>query len=218
MYLRRIALWAVAVGLVASAAVAATVADESPSLATTRGSRVISDKGFTGWTHWGPGRFEAGKAADKTIYITRGGMGLLWFEEDLSDFAVRFDFRVGRSGGNSGVFVRVPDPVDENHVHRSFEIQIDPEGTGTAATGAIYDVQPPLVTIVPEPGQWYRMRIVAEGDRIRVYIDGALVIDFVARSGGTVESYELHGYLGLQNHSQEDVVRFRQISLRETVA
>lgn len=91
----------------------------------------------------------------------------------------------------------------------------DPDGSGTSATGAIYDLQPPLVLVVTEPGTWYRMRIVVGGERIRVYIDSVLVNDFTARTGGTVKSCKLHGYLGLQNHADADVVRYRSIRLTD---
>ena len=202
---------------VAVSALAVTVASalppDGPGPRPTGNPRVISHPRFKGWTHWGSGHFDSRRVDGRTIYVTRGGMGLLWFEEDLSDFTVTFGFRVGRAGGNSGIFLRVPDPVGDDHVHRSFEVQIDPDGTGTSATGAIYDLQPPLVLVVPEPGTWYRMRIVVAGERTRVYIDGVLVNDFTARTGGTVKSYELHGYLGLQNHSDADVVRYRSIRL-----
>ena len=183
--------------------------------AQSDGAQLISTPDFEGWQHAGAGHFDASTRSGQVIYTTRGGMGLLWYEEELDDFEVTFRFKVGRAGGNSGVFLRVPDGNDPRYVNESFEVQIDPGGVGTSATGAIYDVQPPLVPVVPVPGRWYHMVIRAEDTNIRVYIDDMLVNYFEARRGGKVTSYELEGHLGLQNHSDADVVRFRGIRLRD---
>lgn len=179
-------------------------------------ARLISTPDLKGWRHSGEGSFDVQTRDGTTIYITRGGMGLLWWKQELNDFEVSFDFKVSRSGGNSGIFLRVPDPTVDTYVYESFEVQVDPRGVGTSATGAIYSVQPPLVPVVPQPGTWYRMVIRASGEEVRVLIDGVLVNVFRARAGGQVESYALEGHLGLQNHSANDVVRFRDIRLTKS--
>ena len=192
----------------------AVVAIWVPATGSAENSRLISTADFSGWDHSGAGHFEASTHGGKVVYATRGGIGLLWFEEVQDDFRLSFRFKVSPEGGNSGVFLRVPHPDGDRYIYESFEVQIDPRGAGTSATGAIYDVQPPLVLVVPEPGTWYRMVVTAKGERIKVFIDDILVNDFQARPGGKVESYELQGHIGLQNHSDSDVVRFRGIRLR----
>lgn len=175
--------------------------------------RLISTPGLEGWQHSGAGSFDVTVENGLAVYTSRGGLGLLWYETQLGDFEVTLDFQVAETRTNSGVFLRVPDPMDEAYVSRSFEVQIDTGGEGTAATGAIFDVQPPIVTQPLQPGVWHGMRIRAVGSRILVWIDDVLVNDFRARTGGKVVSYAPEGFLGLQNHSDADVVRFRDVRL-----
>lgn len=207
---------AVASGAAVSGALAACGGDPGAGDASTPGpGRPISTADLAGWRQGGAGRFDVSVEDGDAVYTSRGGLGLLWYEERLADFEVTLELQVPEGRANSGVFVRVPDPTDEAYVFESFEVQIDTGGEGTAATGAIYDVQAPIASVELRPGVWHRMRVRAEGPRIRAWIDGVLVNDFRARTGGKVRSYALEGYLGLQNHSEADVVRFRRVRVRE---
>ncbi|MGH2712226.1 MAG: 3-keto-disaccharide hydrolase [Actinomycetota bacterium] len=179
-----------------------------------RGGRLISTPDMDGWQHTGEGGFDVTVEDGRAVYTSRGGLGLLWYEEPLDDFELALRLQVAEARTNSGVFLRVPDPSDPAYISRSFEVQIDTGGEGTAATGAIFDVQSPIAAAPLAPGVWHRMDIRAVGPRVQVWIDGVVVNDFLAHTGGEVSSYELEGFVGLQNHSAADVVRFRDVRLR----
>lgn len=174
---------------------------------------MISTPDMEGWHHSGEGGFDVTVEGGRAVYASSGGLGLLWYEEPLGDFELSLELKVAEARTNSGVFLRVPDPSDPAYISRSFEVQIDTGGEGTAATGAIFDVQAPIVAAPLAPGVWHRMDIRALGPRILVWVDDVLVNDFRAHTGGKVSSYELTGFVGLQNHSEADVVRFRNVRL-----
>jgi hypothetical protein len=175
--------------------------------------RLISTPDLSGWQHSGAGGFDVTVQDGAPVYTSRGGLGLLWYESPLDDFEVTLDVQVGEGRMNSGIFLRVPDPTTEAYITESFEVQIDTGGQATAATGAIYGVQSPVTPFALRPNVWHDMRIRADGPRITVWIDDVLVNDFQARTGGQVGSYAPAGFLGLQNHSDADVVRFRDVRL-----
>lgn len=189
--------------------------DSGPSRdeASAPGGRVISTPDMHGWHQTGEGGFDVTVEGGRAVYTSRGGLGLLWYEERLGDFELTLELQVAEGRTNSGVFLRVPDPLDPAYVSRSFEVQIDTGGEGTAATGAIFDVQEPIVAAPLAPGVWHRMDIRAIGSRVLVWVDEVLVNDFLAHTGGKVGSYELEGLVGLQNHSEADVARFRNVRL-----
>ena len=70
---------------------------------------------------------------------------------------------------------------------------------------------------------WNTLEITLEGDRTRVTVNGVLVTDY--REGQAVppkvKTWEpdrgprpIRGYIGLQNHSDKDVVFFREVTVR----
>jgi hypothetical protein len=209
-----IAVAAVAVGIVAVLLIREpeTTGSDLPRQPPGRGT-LISGPDLSGWQHTGAGGFDVTVEEGSAVYTSRGGLGLLWYERPVDDFELSLDIQVSEARSNSGIFVRVPDPTTEAYFTNSFEVQIDTGGVGTAATGAIYDVQAPLTTFDLRPHVWHAMQIRAVGPRVSVWIDDVLVNDFRSRPGGQVTSYAPAGFLGLQNHSDADVVRFRDIRL-----
>lgn len=171
---------------------------------------------MAGWRHTGGGSFVVEQVDGETVYRTEGGMGLLWLDRVLIDFTLRLEVQVPPERANSGVFIRIPEPpVDDSYVSRAFEVQIDTGGEDAAATGAVYGIQPPFVPVELEPGAWHTVTIRAAGPQIDVMIDGVTVNTFQARRDGPVTDFAASGYIGLQNHSDADTVRFRRIELVE---
>jgi len=66
--------------------------------------------------------------------------------------------------------------------------------------------------VLKPPGQWNTYEVVVSGQRIRVFLNGALVNDFT----GTDPARDLtRGHIGLQNHGDGDDVWFRDIRVKE---
>ncbi|MGW4113383.1 carbohydrate-binding protein [Actinosynnema sp. NPDC004786] len=169
--------------------------------------------GTDGWRQAGPGRF----VEDDCALRTEGGMGLLWFEEEFSAYRLKFDWKVA-GDDNSGLFVGFPDPGADPWVavNQGYEVQIDATDAPDRTTGAIYSFQsanlPVRDAVLKPPGEWNTYEIVVSGQRLRVFLNGALVNDFT----NTDPARDLtRGHIGLQNHGDGDDVWFRNIRVKE---
>ena len=166
------------------------------------------------WKHAGPGSFV--HEDDCTIRST-GGLGLLSFDEEFNAYSLKVDWKVA-GDDNSGVFVGYPEVGDDPWVavNQGYEIQIDATDADDRTTGSIYSFQsadlPARDAALHAPGEWNTYEIVVQGQTIKVYLNGALVNDFVS----TDPARDLtQGFVGIQNHGDGDDVFFRNIQIKE---
>lgn len=175
-----------------------------------------------GWQQVGPGRF----VVENGTLRTEGGMGLLWYTgEKFGNATIRVVYRIPDpdAGGNSGVFIRIPTkPTDPwVAVNGGYEVQIDERADDMHRTGVLYSFT--RVKAKPALREWNTMEITLDGDRTIVTVNDAVVTDF--REGDAVppklKPYEPTrgrrentGYIGLQNHGKDDVVIFREVSVK----
>ena len=183
---------------------------------------VFDGRSTNGWAQVGPGWFEFQNGE----LITRGGMGLFWYKrEKLSNCQVRVMFKPTHSNDNSGVFVRIPHaPTNEwDAVHHGYEVQIADDGDDWHRTGSLYSLTRTRNRVVSKIGEWNEMLITLQGPVTRVHINGVLVTDYSEGDPVPLKADEhepergprpLAGFLGLQNHDTNSVVRFREVSVR----
>lgn len=70
--------------------------------------------------------------------------------------------------------------------------------------------RPGLVESIEKPGEWNRYEIRAEGDRIRLFLNGALTVDYTEREQGI----DKDGLIALQIHGKNKaVVSYRNIKI-----
>jgi hypothetical protein len=179
-----------------------------------RALHLFNGVNFDGWQQAGPGGFRV----DNGMLATEGGLGLLWFSgQQFGDFELKVDWKVTKKSDNSGVFIRFPAPTVSNKpggdpevaIKRGYEIQIDdegaPDGCMVHKTGAIYGLKSPEKVVSKQPGEWNTFLIRAEGQIYNVMLNGEPVIT------NFKGNRSLRGHVGLQNHSAEDRVFFRNI-------
>jgi hypothetical protein len=180
-----------------------------------------------GWRHVGPGKM----TVEDGLIRTHGGMGLLyWTGGKLGDCVLRVVFRMRDKNDNSGVFIRIPiEPREEwMPVHYGYEVQIDndPEASGEDehhATGTLYS----LTRALARPGrpgpEWNTMEITLDGPRTVVLVNGVKVTDYTEGQPVPERKFDfepqrgprpLTGWIGLQNHSDKDVVFFKEVAVR----
>jgi hypothetical protein len=176
---------------------------------------------LSGWAHVGPGEFSVEDGALRTV----GGMGLLWYTpKKIGDAVVRVVFKPEKAKSNAGVFIRVPEAPTEPGmpVHKGYEVQITGTGDDYHTAGALYSFTKALARPL-KPGEWNTMEITLDGPRTVVRLNGTLVTDFTEGSpvrplGAPGEPARgprpAEGYIGLQNHSKDDVVWFKEVSVR----
>ena len=189
--------------------------------------QLFNGKDLSGWKHVGPGNM----VVEGGLLHGVSGMGLLyWAGEKFGDCTFHLVYRMKDENDNSGVFIRIPiEPREEwMPVHYGYEVQIDnhPERSKEDdyhITGTLYSLTKPLAKPGKPGPQWNTMDITLEGPRTIVFVNGVKVTDY--REGEPVPDrkfdYEPQrgrrpdsGYFGIQNHSKNDIVYFKEISIR----
>ena len=168
---------------------------------------LFNSRDLTGWQ--AIGNAKAWHAADGLLYCEGGGGGWLSTVKEYDNFVLRLQYKVP-GGGNSGVFIRAPHEGDP--AYTGMEIQVLDDYAKQYAklnafqyTGSIYDVVAPSKRVTKPAGEWNEMEITGEGRRIKVRINGQLVVD--ADLDDHKDSEARHpglrrtkGYIGFQNH------------------
>lgn len=201
------------------------------AVALGAGSLAAGEKGFqplfngkdlSGWEAVG-GSADNWKVEDGLLICT-GEKGSHWLSttKEYANFELHVEFKVP-PGGNSGVFLR--SPREGNGAFDGMEIQILDDYTErfgklkpTQYTGSLYDVVAAEPRVTKQAGEWQTMDILCDGDRVKVTINGTVVVD--TKTSDHPDSFEKHpglkrtsGYIGLQNHSSR--LDFRKVEIRE---
>ncbi|MBN1345126.1 MAG: DUF1080 domain-containing protein [Phycisphaerae bacterium] len=126
----------------------------------------------------------------------------------VADFRLEIQYTISPKG-NSGIFFR--SAIEKNPAFTGYEMQIyDAPGQPPSKSGpaAIYDVVAPTTNLVRPSGQWNTVTITAKGPGITIEMNGQVVVNAkLDRS--------MRGYIGLQNHDERAVAKFRNIRLEE---
>ena len=168
-----------------------------------------------GWNHYGPGHFDLDEKTG--VLKSQGGMGLLWYSvKKWRDFVLDLEFKCAQKNTNSGIFYRIPDlPTSDDYIYHSFEVQIYDAGDGVHKTGAIYDAEAPIKEASQPTGEWNHLKIICQGKRIRIELNGTQVVDWEMEPRGKIKDFATEGYFGLQNHDSISPVYFRNIFAKE---
>ena len=166
-------------------------------------------------------------------------LGVIWYATKMfNDFVLKLDWRAFDHAANSGIFLRMPEPVvlDAGFYDSTIEVQIDEHGhdgdnqtygSPLHKTGAVYEVFPAQLwaaKAIPPRGSgkssfWNHCEIAVQGASIEVRLNGLLVskgqfpalVSAHAPSAGKTKREA--GYIGLQCHTE--VVQFRNIRIKE---
>ncbi|MBV8571893.1 MAG: DUF1080 domain-containing protein [Acidobacteriaceae bacterium] len=187
--------------------------------------QLFNGKNLDGWKHVGKGSM----SVENGLIQTHGGMGLLyWTESKLGDCVLKVVYKMRDQNDNSGVFIRIPVPPTEAWmpVNYGYEVQIDNVAPGEDeyhVTGTLYSLTKPLARPGKPGPEWNTMEITLDGPRTIVTVNGVKVTDYT--EGEPVPPKKLDfeperglrpnfGYIGLQNHSDNDVVFFKEVAVR----
>ena len=186
---------------------------------------LFNGRDLAGWKHVGPGEMTV---TDGEIE-THGGMGLLyWTDSKLGDCVIRVVYKMRDKNDNSGVFVRIPVAPSEPWmpVNYGYEVQIDNEAAGEDeyhVTGTLYSFTKPLARPGRPGPEWNTMEITLDGPRTIVSVNGTKVTDYTEDEPTPPKKLSFeperghrpnYGYIRLQNHSDKDVVLFKEVSVR----
>ena len=190
--------------------------------------QLFNGKDLTGWKHVGPGSH----MVEDGLIKSQGGMGLLyWTGGKVGNCTIRVVYRMRDHNSNSGVFIRIPlEPREEwMPVHYGYEVQIDnePEKSNEDdyhVTGTLYSLSKPLAKPGKPGPEWNTMEITLDGPRTIVFLNGVKVTDYTEGDPVPPRKFTfepqlgprpLEGYIGLQNHSDTDVVFFKEVAIKK---
>jgi len=217
---------------------------KKPDANLRAGARALSVLDAAQWTDLFNGTDLSGWTGDTDGYVVedgnlvckKGGHGLI-SEDQYSDFAFRFDFKLEESG-NNGIGIRVP--KGGHPASNGMEIQIlDHHGSryggqadmGGGKTrklswlkpwqyhGSIYGVYPSKIGYLKPVGEWNSETIVAIDDHIMVILNGAVIVDAFldditpVDGGAHPGTKNKMGHLVLAGHN--DRVEFRNLKLAD---
>jgi hypothetical protein len=185
--------------------------------------QLFNGKDLTGWKHVGPGEMTVANG----LIQTHGGMGLLYYTQArLGNAVIRVVYKMRDKDDNSGVFIRIPIEPSEAWmpVNYGYEVQIMNGADDYHATGCLYSLTKALARPGKGSGQWNTMEITLDGPRTIVSVNGAKITDYT--EGQPVpprkEDWEPYrgprpneGYIGLQNHSDNDIVFFKEVAVKK---
>jgi len=161
---------------------------------------------------------------DGTIVCPADGGGNLFTEKEYANFVFRFEFKV-EPGGNNGVGIRAP--LEGDAAYQGMEIQILDDGherykgkiKSEQHHGSIYDVIPARTGFLKPAGQWNQEEIMANGSRIRVTLNGVIILNADLNDVREAETLKKHpglknrsGHIGFLGHGS--LVEFRNIRIK----
>ena len=188
---------------------------------------LFDGKDLTGWKHVGPGEMTV---ADGLIQ-THGGMGLLyWTGGKVGDCRIRVVYKMRDKNDNSGVFIRIPIEPREAWmpVNYGYEVQIDNDPAASKeddyhVTGTLYSLTKPLAKPGKPGPEWNTMIITLQGPHTTVELNGVKVTDYTEGQPVPDRKFDFEpqrgrrpneGWIGLQNHSDHDIVFFKEVDLQ----
>ncbi len=184
---------------------------------------LFDGKTLTGWKlvkGHGPGYV----IKDGTIVCPADGGGNLYSEKEYANFAFRFEFKV-EPGGNNGVGIR--SPLEGDAAYQGMEIQIlddqHEKYKGKIKSeqhhGSVYDVIPARTGFLKPAGEWNTEEIIANGSRIRVTLNGVIILDAdlnTVQEAGVLKKHpglrNKTGHVGFLGHGS--LVEFRNIRIK----
>jgi len=173
---------------------------------------LFNGKDLTGWKIYGT---EKWYVEDGYLVCESGPdkqYGYLATEKFYKDFDLTLEFRQ-EANGNSGVFFR---STIEGTKIAGWQCEVAPPDHDT---GGIYESYGRgwLKQIEPEkeniliPGEWNKMRIRVEGDRVQTWLNGEPMVDFTDEKIG-----KANGSIALQIHDGGGIkVRWRNLEIEE---
>jgi hypothetical protein len=135
---------------------------------------------------------------------------------DFRNFEFKADVMT-RPGANSGMYFHTR-YQEEGWPDRGYEAQVNNTHSDPRKTGSLYAIED-VMQAPARDNEWFTQHIIVEGRRIRILVDGRLLVDYVEpenaeRPASMAERRLSSGTVALQGHDPESIVYFRNIMVR----
>lgn len=139
----------------------------------------------------------------------------LWLKGEYRHFDFQFDYMV-QKGGNSGFYFHVGDVKEP--VQTGIEVQIYDSGRKAEDakltdhdSGGIIPGLPPTRNAAKPAGEWNSFRVVCQGDKVTVHLNG-VVVNEVDLNHDRLKSRPKTGAIGFQDHGLP--LKLRNLKIR----
>ncbi|MFT7643506.1 MAG: hypothetical protein ACI9G1_005272, partial [Pirellulaceae bacterium] len=127
--------------------------------------------------------------------------------KQFANFNLRLQYKL-EEGGNSGVYIRVPESGNHHGKDAGIEVQVLDDAAERYKnlkpyqySASLYAIAEATVRAARPAGQWNSLEINCNGDTYRIHQNGILVVDANLESHPNLAERLKEGYFGLQNHS-----------------
>jgi hypothetical protein len=185
--------------------------------------QVFNGRDLSGWT----GATHAAVVQDGVLVWQADMSGTLYWNEDLRNFQARLEFKLP-PGGNNGLAIRYPGSGEAAY-SAMCELQILDDSDSEYAHldsrqyhGSAYGLAAAQRGHLRPVGEWNHQEITVQGSKIRVELNGAIILDTDLSTldpamplNGKVHPgrQRTHGFFGFTGH--DDAVQFRNIFIRK---
>jgi hypothetical protein len=178
---------------------------------------LFDGKSLEGWSGAGAPA-EMCWSVEEGLLVCSGKPGpWLRSNDQFGDYNLRLEYQL-LEGGNSGVYVRVPEDGNHHGDNAGIEVQILDDNSAKYKelqpyqyTGSLYAIVPANPRVCRVPGEWNTLEIECVGTSYRVVHNGIVVINAKETDNAELAKRRVEGFLGLQNHSER--VAFRNLRL-----
>ena len=164
---------------------------------------------LAGWEGAGQPAEKCWKVEEGTIVCTGEKGPWLRSKEQFEDFNLRLEYKL-KPGGNSGVYIRVPENGNHHGEGAGIEVQVLDDGAeryktlkAYQYTGSLYAIAPATKHVAKEAGQWNTLEINCKGMKYHVIHNGVTIMATDESAFPELKVRLPKGFLGLQNHSEE---------------
>jgi hypothetical protein len=200
--------------------------DEANKILAERGAQgfrsIFNGDNLAQWA----GSVENYEAVSGTIRCKPHKGGVIYYPEELKDFAARVEFKLP-PGGNNGLAIRYPGHGDTAYLGMT-ELQILDDGDRRYAAGSIdprqahgsaYGMVAAKRGYLRPVGEWNFEEVTVKGSKIKVELNGTVILDTDLAAVKEFMHNSPHpgkdrtsGYFGFAGHS--DPVEFRNVAIK----
>lgn len=178
---------------------------------------LFNGKGLKGWQT--TGNWLINQDGNVTLHPRPGEKGWARYGDYLTttqqygDFILDLEFKINKHG-NSGVFLRVGDPLDQ--VDTGFEVQIiDTHGKQNPTDhdcGGIVHTVAPLLNMAKPAGEWNHYTITCRGNCVQVVFNGKEIIN-LDLSKSAMKNRPARGFIAFQDEGKP--TSYRRVRIKE---
>ena len=186
---------------------------------------LFNGKNFEGWT--GNLIDYHAENGEIVLHVDDGpSHGNIFTADEYGDFSIRFEFQL-TPAANNGLGIRAP--LKGDAAYQGMEIQVldneDPVYANLAPYqyhGSVYGILPAKRGFLKPLGQWNTEEVVAKGNKIKVTLNGTVILDGDIKEdakNGPLDHkphpglFNAKGHIGFLGHGS--IVKFRSIRLKD---